>query len=111
MIVSLKVLNGDHGRPVADLPVRFEQLGSAGWEPLATRRTTADGQVPDLPVRPEVGVRYRCILDTDWYFTALGVASFYSGIPVVLHDATAGSTQRVTILLTPNSYFVHHTHV
>jgi 5-hydroxyisourate hydrolase-like protein (transthyretin family) len=110
MIVSLTVLDGDRGQPVAELPVRFEQQTSLGWELLAARRTTADGQVPGLPVQPEAGARYRCVLDTDCYFAMLGNSSFYSGVSVNLQPCGAlGREQRVTVLLTQNSYFAYQT--
>jgi len=80
--LSTHLLDVEHGRPLAGVPVLVEQLLDQGWVPVAHARTGTDGRagglVPADSWRPGT---WRLTVDTT---AAHGPEAFYPQVTVVV---------------------------
>jgi hypothetical protein len=104
--ISVEVIDAQNGRRVAALPIRWEQHGSDGWFLVAEQHTDTEAGTARWPV-PDPGGRYRCVLDTDRYFTVLGVTPCYPEIVMALRPGGLGAGRRLTVVIAPHAYLVH----
>lgn len=108
MTVSLEVLDAHNGLPVAQLPVRFERRESEGWTVVACERTDESGRVEKWSDDGGGGYAYRCVLDTDRYFTSLGLSSFYAEIILALRPGAPDRGLRITVLVSAHAYLLQN---
>ncbi|MEV0644103.1 hydroxyisourate hydrolase [Phytomonospora sp. NPDC050363] len=108
MTVSIEVHDAHSGMPVAQLPVRFERRADDGWEVVACHRTDTEGRVAKWEPEDDCALSYRCVLDTDRYFTGLGLNSFYPEIIVALRLSDRDPSLRVTVLAAAHAYLVQN---
>ena len=94
------------GKPAEGVPVSLEIQTAGGWQLLGKGETNADGRIGDLvpeTVSIEAGT-YRLTFDTDAYFAARQVKSFYPSVSVVFKLENPGQHYHVPLLLSPFGY-------
>jgi 5-hydroxyisourate hydrolase len=102
--VTTHVLDVTSGRPAADVEVTLERQAAGGWQPLATRRTDADGRIGDLgPADLERGV-YRVSFAVGAYFAARGQPAFYPDVVIPFTLEEVAENYHVPLLLSPYAY-------
>lgn len=106
MGVSVRALDGVHGRPAAGLRVHFER-DDDGWLPIATEETDADGRISAWIEAVLRRGEYRLLLDSDRYFVALGTVAAYPCVSAAFRVAHEPDTCRVEVVLAPSSYTVY----
>jgi 5-hydroxyisourate hydrolase len=99
--VTTHVLDAARGRPAADVPVR---LRAADGAVLGAARTNPDGRVPDLASGPLEAGTYQLIFDTEAYFTASGLQSFYPEVVITFAVSDPQQHHHVPLLLSPFAY-------
>jgi hydroxyisourate hydrolase len=126
--VSTHVLDTSAGRPAAGVAVTLAtRTGHAGWAPLGTSRTDADGRCTDLPALPAGITHARLGFDTGTYLTGPTAAArgqiqpagarqqppgapdgdaFFPEVTVVFAVAP-GEHHHVPLLLSPYGYSVY----
>ncbi len=104
MKLGVCVSDGTNGRPVDGLPVRIERPSLDAWQTVWQGLTGSDGRL-DRPPRPEDDPGpFRLVLETDRYFTTLGMRPFYSHIVVVFTEWEAD--REIPIVIAPHGYAV-----
>ena len=100
MSVSTHVLDAVAGRPAADVPVTLSRREGGSWIEVATRRTDADGRVPDLAGDAPAGT-YRLRFDTSACF---GGDTFYPEVVITFRITDPAAHHHVPLLLSPYAY-------
>lgn len=104
MKLGVCVSDGTNGRPVDGLLIRIERPGLDEWQTVWHGLTGTDGRL-DRPSLPEDGPGpLRLILETDRYFTTLGMRAFYRYIAVEF--AEWETDQEIPIVIAPHGYAV-----
>ncbi|MFD4385812.1 hydroxyisourate hydrolase [Streptomyces sp. NPDC058495] len=100
----MSVSDGTNGRPVDGLLIRVERPRPDAWETVWQGLTGSDGRLdrPSLPDDPPGP--FRLVLETERYFTTLGMRPFYSHIVVAF--AAWESDQEIPIVIAPHGYAV-----
>jgi 5-hydroxyisourate hydrolase len=103
--VTCHVLDTALGVPARGLAVELARASGAGWAPLASGMTDADGRVLGLlaPGALEADT-YRLTFATGAYLAALGRPVFYPEVQVVFHVAAPGEHYHIPLLLSPFGY-------
>lgn len=105
--ITTHVLDLARGRPAAGIPVVLERRGSdGGWEPVAARRTDADGRVRDFFAEGSVlqsGV-HRLTFALEEYFAAAGERAFFPQACLEFDVFDAAQHHHVPLLLSPYGY-------
>lgn len=102
--ISVYVADATSGVPVGDLPARLGQWGPQGWRRLWVGQTSLDGRVSDLSVPGPEAALFEFVLDTERYYTTLGLVPFFSKVRIVFNG---GDGERyLPIVLAPHSYAV-----
>lgn len=104
MIFQVFVVDSASGRPVDGLPVRVERRYLNEWQTVWQGITDHNGRASSSWTSEETGSQVRMILETDRYFTTLGVRPFYSYIMVAL--ANSECDQHIPVVLAPHCYLV-----
>ena len=102
MTLSTHVLDATSGQPAADVQVRLESAGDAGWTPAGDGRTSADGRL-ELAGELATGV-YRITFGSGAYFKAHGAATFYPEVTITFEVTERGGHYHVPLLLSPFGY-------
>jgi 5-hydroxyisourate hydrolase len=104
--LSTHVLDTARGRPAAGVTVRLERRTPAGWEPLSTSTTNADGRVGSLlPAGAALAAGvHRLSFELAAYFGEHGVVSFYPEATVVFEVREPGEHHHVPLLVSPFGY-------
>ncbi|HEX8709175.1 MAG TPA: hydroxyisourate hydrolase [Pyrinomonadaceae bacterium] len=105
--ITTHVLDTSRGRPAGGVPVSLEfRAGEREWELIGRGETDADGRLRDL-LAPghvlRVGV-YRLSFETEAYFSAQQIESFYPRVLVVFAVNDATEHYHVPLLLNPYGY-------
>jgi 5-hydroxyisourate hydrolase len=104
--ITTHVLDISQGRPAAGVPVTLEVEVAGGWELVGKGATDKDGRVSDLlpeEITLAAGV-YRLIFDTNRYFAAREVESFYPQVTIVFKLRDPSQHYHVPLLLSPFGY-------
>jgi 5-hydroxyisourate hydrolase len=105
--ITTHVLDISRGRPAAGVAVTLEQqTGGGDWEITGRGETDADGRLKDLTGGTDAlaeGV-YRLTFETEPYFAARGVETFYPLAVVVFRVRDAGVHYHVPLLVSPFGY-------
>ena len=105
--ITTHVLDTAAGRPAEGVPVSLErQAGDGTWKRLGESATGADGRCADLLPQGtplETGV-YRLTFDSESYFSARKVETFYPQVTVTFTVRDAAQHHHVPLLLSPFGY-------
>lgn len=104
--ITTHVLDTSRGRPADGVPVILEFQSANGWQSIAQGVTNEDGRIPDLVAdTTEIaeGV-YRLRFDTQTYFAAQNIKSFYPTVTVTFQIADSRQHYHVPLLLSPFGY-------
>ncbi len=102
--ITTHVLDTARGRPAGGLPVVLEAQGGDGrWRVVGKGTTDADGRVGQLlpkgaSLQPGL---YRLTFDTQSYFVAQELESFYPQVTVVFEVRDPTQHYHVPLLLSP----------
>ena len=102
--ITTHVLDTSQGRPAAGISVSLERQAEDGkWDHVGRGQTDGDGRLKALypsndTLKPGV---YRLTFDTQKYFDALDVETFYPEVIVVFETASGESHYHVPLLLSP----------
>jgi 5-hydroxyisourate hydrolase-like protein (transthyretin family) len=103
--ISVYVADAASGVAVGDLPVHLAQWRPEGWRRVWAGRTGPGGRVAGMSLPDHEGAVFELGLDTDCYYTTLGVVPFFHQVRVVFHG---GDAERViSVVLAPQSYLVY----
>jgi 5-hydroxyisourate hydrolase len=105
--ITTHVLDTSAGRPAAGVAVTLEaQAGAGDWHVVGRGETDADGRLKGLT--DESGAHaagvYRLTFDTEAYFAARGVETFYPLAVVVFRVRDASEHHHVPLLVSPFGY-------
>jgi 5-hydroxyisourate hydrolase-like protein (transthyretin family) len=98
------VVDAASGVPVGDLPAHLAQWQPDGWLRVWAGRTSPAGRVNELSVPDDETALFEFVLDTDRYFTTLGLTPFFNKVRVVFNGGAGG--RYLPIVLAPQSYLV-----
>lgn len=105
--ITTHVLDIARGRPAAGVAVTLELQGDEGvWEIVGRGETDADGRLKELTAAGDAlaeGV-YRLTFETETYFAADGVETFYPLAVVVFRARDAAAHYHVPLLVSPFGY-------
>ena len=105
--ITTHVLDLSRGRPAAGVAVTLEVQTDAGdWRAVGRGGTDADGRLKSLTGEGEglsAGV-YRLTFETESYFAAQGVETFYPLAVVVFRVRDAAEHYHVPVLVSPFGY-------
>lgn len=105
--ITTHVLDIARGRPAAGVAVTLEaQTGEGGWRVVGRGVTDADGRLKDLMGAGDAlaeGV-YRLTFETESYFAAQKVETFYPSAVVVFRVRDAAQHHHVPLLVSPFGY-------
>jgi 5-hydroxyisourate hydrolase len=99
--VTTHVLDTARGAPAAGVPVVLEAWEEAGWRPLATAVTDADGRAPDLGAATAAAGLHRLVFTTGEH---LGPDAFFPEVTVVFVVPEGAERLHVPLLLAPFGY-------
>ena len=105
--ITTHVLDTAQGRPAAGISVSLERQADDGkWDHVGRGQTDRDGRLKTLypandALRPGV---YRLTFDTQRYFDALDVETFYPEVIVVFETISGEAHYHVPLLLSPFGY-------
>lgn len=103
--ITSHVLDTSRGRPAAGIVVHLAELVTGVFEARGSGVTDADGRVKGLlGVHSLVRSVYRLSFETNAYFAALGIESFYERIEVQFRVSDAAQHYHVPLLLNPFGY-------
>ncbi len=103
--LTTHVLDTSIGHPGKGIAVFLEVFNGSGWTGFAEGETNDDGRVPDFipeDVILEKGI-YRITFETEAYFNAREVKSFYPYVAIVF-EIDSGDHYHVPLLLNPYGY-------
>ena len=105
--ITTHVLDLARGRPAAVVAVTLELQGAGGdWDIVGRGETDADGRLKSLTDGAETfaeGV-YRLTFETEPYFAAQGVETFYPLSVVVFRVRDSSEHYHVPLLVSPFGY-------
>ena len=104
MSLSSHVLDGVRGVPAAGVPVVWERLVDAAWQPVAQAVTDPDGRVADWADEATDEGTHRLVFGSGDYFAGQGVETFYPEVVVVFAVADPDRHHHVPLLLSPFAY-------
>jgi len=103
--ITTHVLDTSLGRPAAGVSVTLEaQDGAGDWHVVGQGETDADGRLKSLAVAAAAAGVYRLTFDTELYFAARGVETFYPLAVVVFRVRDASEHHHVPLLVSPFGY-------
>lgn len=103
--ISTHVLDISRGRPAAGVMVMLEKKSDAGYAPLRSAATDADGRVKELVPEGQLELgTYRITFDTGAYFAAENVEGFYPEASIVFVIRDAAAHYHVPLLLSAFGY-------
>ncbi len=105
--ITTHVLDISRGRPAAGVGVTLELQTTGGdWGIIGRGETDADGRLADLTGAGDAGVEgvYRLTFETENYFAAQGVETFYPLAVVVFRVRDAAAHYHVPVLVSPFGY-------
>jgi 5-hydroxyisourate hydrolase len=110
-MITTHILDLSRGAAAAHVPVTLEVLSSGTaahgqWKQLGQSATNTDGRIKDfLPSgsKPEKGT-YRLVFDTNAYFGAQNMTSFYPNVTVVFLLSNPDQHHHIPLLLSPFGY-------
>jgi 5-hydroxyisourate hydrolase len=102
--VTTHVLDATSGRPATDVKVTLERQAGAGWQPVTSGRTDADGRITEFgPAELERGV-YRVRFAVAAYFAAQQLPTFYPEVVIIFTLDDDDRHCHVPLLLSPYAY-------
>jgi 5-hydroxyisourate hydrolase len=105
--ITSHVLDTTRGKAAAGVPVVLERwIGTDTWEEIRRSETNADGRVEDLMgagIRADRGI-YRLTFDTQAYFGALKLQSFYPHVKIAFEITNPDEHHHVPLLLSAYGY-------
>jgi 5-hydroxyisourate hydrolase len=104
MTLTTHVLDTARGQPAAGIAIELYALDGPTPALVARSTTNSDGRT-DAPLGDDLPPgTYELIFSTAPYFAQLGVAAFYSDIPLRFRLAGDGARYHVPLLLSPWGY-------
>jgi len=101
--ITTHVLDAVSGTPAPGVAVTLSSRGGAGWEPVDSAVTDADGRVGEIgPERLGDGI-YQVRFDTGMYFSGRDIETFYPEV-VITFEIAGGDHYHVPLLLSPFAY-------
>ncbi len=105
--ITTHILDTSRGRPANGVAVRLELESAEGdWKQIGDGLTDADGRAKDLlpaGFALQTGI-YRLVFDTEPYFAAQNIESFYPEVMVVFTVRDPEQHYHVPLLLSPFGY-------
>jgi len=104
MNLSVHVTDGVYGQPATGISIRLADIPQR----TAAKRqgsTDAEGRAIFAFSEQAFGI-VRLELDTDAYFSTLGVKPVYPNISIVCRLRQQGRNQQVSLIVTPSTYVV-----
>lgn len=103
--ISTHVLDTSAGRPAEGVAVVLDREEGELWRQLSSRRTDADGRVPDLLPGDELEPgRHRIRFEVGPYFGGRGMEAFYPYAEVVFTVRDADAHYHVPLLVSAFGY-------
>lgn len=105
--ISTHILDTSRGTPASGVAVCLEtQNTDESWTELSHAWTDEDGRVKPffLVDRPLLAGVYRLVFDTDAYFNALNIDSFYPQVTLVFKVDDDAQHYHVPLLISPYGY-------
>ena len=105
--ISTHILDTSRGRPANGVAVYLEsQSHDESWTQLTHAWTDYEGRVKPffLLEEPLPEGTYRLVFDTEAYFSALNLDSFYPQVCVVFRIAEAQQHYHIPLLISPFGY-------
>lgn len=99
--ITTHVLDTALGQPAGGVTVKLQAATQGGWTSLGSTRTDTDGRVNRLGPEHVTAGRYRLVFDTEGYFTARGVDSFFPEVTVTFTVTDPAAHYHVPVLLSP----------
>jgi 5-hydroxyisourate hydrolase len=104
--ITTHILDTTLGKPAPGVEITLHQQHNSGWKILAAGITNADGRITNLLEQSEVlpaGI-YKMRFETQAYFDALRVKTFYPFVEIVFQISGNGEHYHVPLLLNPFGY-------
>ena len=102
--VTTHVLDAVSGRPAAGVHVTLEHQAVAGWQPITTGTTDADGRIGEFgPTDLEPGV-YRVTFAVAPYFRDRALPAFYPEVVIAFTLDDGEAHYHVPLLLSPYAF-------
>ena len=108
--ITTHVLDTAAGQPAAGIAVVLLHRNphdDAGWQPLASGQTDADGRVTDLGPESLPSGTYQLTFSTESYFTQRGQEAFFPEVSLTFAVDAAQEHYHVPLLL---SHFAYSTY-
>ena len=105
--ITTHILDLSSGVPAHGVPVVLElETAAANWEIIGKGITDEDGRLRDLLDADAILIagNYRLIFDTETYFAARHIESFYPQVTVAFKVRGAARHYHVPLLLSPFGY-------
>ncbi len=106
--ITTHVLDISRGKPARGVPVKLEvqTLDHEEWSMIGSGETDADGRLKSLlPADASLAAAtYRLTFDTQQYFDARGIESFYPQVCIVFSIRETTEHYHVPLLLSPFGY-------
>lgn len=104
--ISTHVLDTSRGQPAGGVPIALEVRSEGGaWKTIGRGTTDADGRARILSEGASVArAVYRLVFDTQAYYRAWNVESFYPEVQIVFEVRDPSQRYHVPLLLSPFGY-------
>lgn len=106
--LSVHVLDLQTGQPSPGVRVELEQRSGAGWQPLGSAVTDAQGRiralVPEQRLSSWSAGEYRVVFRTGEFYARQNQSTFFPEIPVVFKVDSASQHYHVPLLLSPYGF-------
>ncbi|WP_302175045.1 hydroxyisourate hydrolase [uncultured Hydrogenophaga sp.] len=106
--LSVHVLDLQTGQPSPGVRVELEQRSGAGWQPLGSGVTDAQGRiralVPEQRLSGWSAGEYRVVFRTGEFYARQNQSTFFPEIPVVFKVDSASQHYHVPLLLSPYGF-------
>lgn len=103
--LSVHVLDLQTGQPSPGVTVDLEQRSGAGWQPLGSAVTDAQGRIRALVPAQRLATwgagEYRVVFRTGEFYARQNQSTFFPEIPVVFKVDSASQHYHVPLLLSP----------
>ncbi|MEP6691568.1 MAG: hydroxyisourate hydrolase [Gemmatimonadaceae bacterium] len=102
--ITTHVLDTARGAPAAGVSVRLDRLADDAWSEVGAAVTDKDGRARDFAGEAIPAGTYRLTFDTDRYFAAHSVDSFYPVVQVTFVLRDGSTPHHLPLLLSPYGY-------
>jgi len=103
-LISTHILDTALGRPASGVAVMLSGFAPSGWSPIAAGITDDNGRIDELGPESLVAGKYRLTFETESYFAAQSLSSFFPEVVLAFTVAEGEQHYHVPLLLSPFAY-------